>query len=74
MIKISKYTINPINIDMSRKIVVGMSSVTRRYQITIPKKVRKEFDIKEGDSVFFIIEETNGDKRLILMKSPVILE
>ena len=33
------------------------SKVTRKYQITIPKKVRELLDIKVGDEVIWVINE-----------------
>jgi len=38
---------------------MGMSIVTRNYQVTIPKDVRETTGIKVGDKVVFSIE---GDK------------
>ena len=35
---------------------MGISKVTRNYQVTIPKDVRKMQDIKIGDEVVFNIE------------------
>ena len=31
-----------------------MASVTRKYQVTIPKRVREELGIKAGDDVVFL--------------------
>ena len=31
-----------------------MASVTRKYQVTIPKRVREKLDIKAGDDVIFL--------------------
>ena len=36
---------------------MGISKITRNYQVTLPKDVRKIIDVKEGDEVVFIIEE-----------------
>jgi AbrB family looped-hinge helix DNA binding protein len=47
-----------------------MVLVTRKYQITIPKKVRKELNIKAGDEVIFIRTE-EGYK---IVKSDDIIE
>jgi AbrB family looped-hinge helix DNA binding protein len=34
-----------------------MVKVTRKYQVTIPKEVREELDIKIGDEVVFVKNE-----------------
>jgi AbrB family looped-hinge helix DNA binding protein len=49
----------------SRREVLGTSSITRKAQVTIPKRVRDRFKIKEGDLVMFI--EMND--RLYIAKS-----
>jgi len=33
--------------------ILGMSTVSPKSQVTIPKRVRERFKIKEGDSVIF---------------------
>lgn len=38
---------------------MGIAKVTRNYQVTIPKDVRRIHDIKIGDTVLFALE---GDK------------
>lgn len=38
--------------------ILGASKVTVRYQVTIPKEVRKELKIREGQTLVFI--EENG--------------
>jgi AbrB family looped-hinge helix DNA binding protein len=58
---------------MTRKIVVGMSLVSRRGQITIPRDLRRKFGIKEGDKVFFILE-SDGEEKIVITKGPIILE
>ena len=35
-------------------ILLGSSKVTSRGQITIPKDLRKKFDIGEGDTIYFL--------------------
>ena len=42
-----------------------MSKVTYKFQITIPKRVRERFNLKEGDMLVFIEE----DGKLIVVKS-----
>ncbi len=44
---------------------MGISKITRNYQVTIPKDVRKAVGIKEGDEVMFVVD---GD-RVSLVKS-----
>ncbi len=41
---------------------MGLTRITRNYQITLPKDVRKIVGLKEGDEVLFIVE---NDKILI---------
>jgi len=38
-----------------RKEILGNSKVTRRYQITLPKGVREEFNFNMGDLVVFTL-------------------
>jgi AbrB family looped-hinge helix DNA binding protein len=38
---------------------MGISKITRNYQVTLPKDVRELKNLKEGDRVIFAIE---GDK------------
>lgn len=38
-------------------IVMGLTKVTRNYQITLPKDARTAFDIRVGDSLFVILKE-----------------
>ena len=42
--------------DPDRRILAS-STVTRNYQVTIPKPVRERFRFDEGDLVVFILEE-----------------
>jgi len=46
--------------------ILGVSKVTRKYQVTIPKAVRVFLEIQEGDLVVFELTE-NG--QVILRKS-----
>ncbi|RLI77793.1 hypothetical protein DRP05_09235 [Archaeoglobales archaeon] len=45
--------------------VLGMGKLTYKFQITIPKKVRERFNLKEGETLVFV--EENG--KLIVVKS-----
>ena len=45
--------------------LLGISKITYKFQVTIPKRVREKFNFNEGDMLVFI--EENG--KLILMKS-----
>jgi len=49
---------------MSDKKVLGSSTITRNFQVTVPRKVRAQFKFKEGDLVVFITE----DGRLFIEK------
>ena len=40
---------------------LGISKVTRNFQITLPEKVRKELKIKEGEYVGFIKNKKSGE-------------
>jgi AbrB family looped-hinge helix DNA binding protein len=48
-----------------RKEILGMSTITYKYQVTIPKKARDRFKLDEGDSVVFVDE----DGKLVIVKS-----
>jgi len=37
--------------------ILGMSKITYKFQVTIPKRVREKFDMKEGDMLVFVEEE-----------------
>jgi len=40
----------------SRKEILGMSTITYKFQVTIPKKVRERQKLKEGDGLAFVEE------------------
>ena len=44
---------------------MGISKITRNYQITLPKDVRKVVGLREGDEVVFTIE----DGKVVIVKS-----
>mgnify|MGYP001607241407 CR=1 FL=1 len=49
---------------------MGISKITRNFQVTLPKDIRKIKGLKEGDSVIFSIEGNNvgiikADKNVI---------
>jgi len=55
-----------INENMTgKREVLGMGKLTYKFQITIPKKVRERFNLKEGETLVFV--EENG--KLIVVKS-----
>lgn len=41
------------------KEMLGMSTITYKFQVTIPKKVRERYNLKEGDTIVFVLE--NGE-------------
>jgi len=43
-------------------IQVSISSISSKGQVTIPKKIREELGIKEGDKVIFLLD---GDRAII---------
>lgn len=49
----------------SKKEILGMTTITYKFQITIPKKVREKHNLQEGDSIMFIEE----DDKIYLTKS-----
>lgn len=51
--------------DSEKRRVLGTSTITRKYQLTVPKKVRDRFKFDEGELVMFV--EENG--RLYLAKN-----
>ena len=49
---------------------MGIAKVTRNYQVTVPKDVRRMYGIHEGDTLLFAIE---GEKvHLLKMKEDII--
>lgn len=53
--------------DVKREIL-GVSKLTYKFQITVPKEVRERFQLKERETVVFIEE----DGKLVLAKSTKI--
>jgi len=49
----------------SKREILGMSKITYKFQVTIPKRAREKFDLKEGNVLVFIEE----DGKLIIAKS-----
>jgi len=49
---------------MSDTKVLGSSTITRNFQVTVPRRVREKFGFKEGDLVVFTVE----DGRLFIEK------
>jgi len=49
----------------SKKEILGISKITYKFQVTLPKRVREKFNFKEGDIIVFA--EENG--KLIITKS-----
>ena len=41
---------------MGKKETLGMTKITYKYQITIPKKVREKYRLEQGDTILFIEE------------------
>jgi len=44
---------------------MGIAKITRNFQITLPKDVRKVVGVKEGDEVLFVI----ADNKVFFVKS-----
>ncbi|MGB9659182.1 MAG: AbrB/MazE/SpoVT family DNA-binding domain-containing protein [Nitrososphaerales archaeon] len=49
--------------------LLGTSKVTRNYQITLPKKVREELKVREGDLLGFI--KITRDKEIIIRPAKI---
>jgi len=48
-----------------KKEILGISKITWKFQVTIPKRVREKFNLNKGDVLVFV--EENG--KLIITKS-----
>ncbi len=55
---IKPFLTSSISRDEGMAKVLGVSKVTRKYQVTIPKIVREKLEITENDLIIFI--EENG--------------
>ena len=51
-----------------KKEILGTTTMSHKFQITVPKKVREKHGLKEGDTIVFVDE---GD-RLCIAKSTEI--
>lgn len=40
----------------SRKEILGMTTITYKFQVTIPKKVREKYHLEEGETIMFVEE------------------
>lgn len=49
----------------SKRKILGMTTITSKFQVTIPKKFRDKHNLKEGETIAFV--EENG--RVYLVKS-----
>lgn len=52
----------------SKKEILGMTTITYKFQVTVPKKVREKHNLKEGDTITFIEE----NDRIYIAKSTEI--
>ena len=50
---------------MVKREILGVSKITYKFQVTIPKRVRERFNLREGDHIVFIEE----DGKLVIVKS-----
>lgn len=41
----------------SKREILGMSTITYKFQVTIPKKVREKYGLKIGDTIVFVEED-----------------
>src|SRR4030042_6328712 len=49
--------------------LMNKAKITLKGQVTIPKEVRNSLDIKEGDSVIFVIQKDNAVLKPLKKKS-----
>ena len=42
--------------DNSKREIVGMTTITSKFQVTIPKKLRDKHNLNEGDTIAFVEE------------------
>lgn len=49
---------------------MGISKVTRNCQVTIPKDVRMQLNVKEGDELLFVVEE--GKVKLLKIENSIL--
>ena len=57
-----------INMTETKREILGLSKITYKFQITIPKRVREVFNLKEGDTIVFLKE---GNKLLIVKSTDI---
>jgi looped-hinge helix DNA binding domain, AbrB family len=50
-------------------VILDLSTVSSKYQITIPKAVRKAFPVRPGQRVMFLRQQTEKGYELILRVS-----
>ena len=41
----------------SKKVILGMSTLSHKFQVTIPKEVREDANLGEGDKIVFVKED-----------------
>ena len=41
----------------SKKEILGMSTLSHKFQVTIPKEVREDANLGEGDKIVFVKED-----------------
>lgn len=46
----------PENVKESKRQVLGVTTVSHKFQVTIPKRVREKQKLEEGDLLMFIEE------------------
>ncbi|MFT4892842.1 MAG: antitoxin PrlF [Candidatus Nanohaloarchaea archaeon] len=51
---------------------MGVSKITRNFQVTIPEDIRKLKGYKQGDELVFLID--NGEVKLVKKESKIIEE
>ncbi len=40
----------------SKKEILGMTTISYKFQVTIPKKVREKYHLQEGETIMFVEE------------------
>lgn len=49
---------------------MGVSKITRNFQVTVPKDIRELKDLNEGDELIFMVEE--GDVKLVKKEEDIL--
>jgi AbrB family looped-hinge helix DNA binding protein len=59
---------------MHDNVVLGSATVGSRGQVVLPKDIRKECDIKEGDTLIVMSKPGFGGRTMVLFKASSLAE